>query len=241
MSDERPKKAGPSAVSEALPARDLYVVPQHVEQRVSLRKKLERRGVTALATTELVALILGSNAKRGAQTLIRRHGLAGIEGLSLDELQAAPRVGRAGAAQLAAALELYRRLSRERSHDRNKLSRPRDVFREVQDLKRARKEHLVGLYLDAQNGLLHRETLSIGSLNTTRTHPREILFPAIQHGALGFILAHNHPSGCLDPSHEDIEFTRAVTRAGELMGIELYDHLIVSTTGYTSLRERGLL
>lgn len=241
MSDERTNDPSAQAVSEALPAREFYVVPQHVEQRVSLRKKLESRGVPALATTELVALVLGRDAKRGAQMLLRRHGLAGVERLSLVELRAVPHVGRAGAARLAAALELHRRLSRERSHDRRTLSRPGDVFREVRDLTRARKEHLVGLYLDAQNGLLHRETVSIGSLNTTRTHPREILYPAIQHAALGFILAHNHPSSCLEPSPEDLEFTRAVARAGELMGIELYDHLIVAAVGYTSMRERGLL
>ena len=121
------------------------------------------------------------------------------------------------------------------------LNGPRLAFRQVRHLTRAKKEHLVGLYLDAQNGLLHRETISIGSLNTTRTHPREILYPALVHLALGFILAHNHPSGCLDPSQEDIEFTRAVQRAADLMGIELYDHLIVAGEGYTSMRERGLL
>jgi DNA repair protein RadC len=115
------------------------------------------------------------------------------------------------------------------------------VFRHVRGLARARREHRVGLYLDAQNGLIRKETLSIGSLNTTRTHPREILFPAVRHLALGFILVHNHPSGCPDPSHEDVEFTQAVRRAGELLGIELYDHLIVAGDGYTSLRERGLL
>ena len=82
---------------------------------------------------------------------------------------------------------------------------------------------------------------AVGSLNTTRSHPREILYPAVQHLAAGFILAHNHPSGCLEPSPEDIEFTRAVARAGELMGIELYDHLIVTRDGFTSLRERRLM
>ena len=81
----------------------------------------------------------------------------------------------------------------------------------------------------------------MGALNTTRTHPREILHPAVAHLAMGFILVHNHPSGCLEPSSEDVEFTRAVQRAGELMGIELYDHLIIAAGGYTSLRERGLL
>jgi DNA repair protein RadC len=121
------------------------------------------------------------------------------------------------------------------------VSKPKDAYLQVRDLGRARKEHLVGLYLDAQNGVLQRETLSVGSLNTTRTHPREILYPAIVHLALGFILAHNHPSGCLEPSEEDVEFTRAVQRAGELMGIELHDHLIVTRGGYTSLKERGVL
>jgi len=122
-----------------------------------------------------------------------------------------------------------------------RVSRPLHVYRQLRRLAQAKKEHLVGLYLDSQNGVLHRETISIGTLNTTRTHPREILFPAITHLALGFILAHNHPSGCLEPSPEDIEFTRAVRRAGEMMGFELYDHLIIGPGGYTSMRERGLL
>jgi DNA repair protein RadC len=143
---------------------------------------------------------------------------------------------------VCAALELGRRaFAGDRAAERTRLGRPRQVFRYLRRLGRARKEHLIGLYLDSQNGLLHRETISIGSLNTTRTHPREILYPAIAHVALGFILAHNHPSGCLEPSPEDVEFTQAVRRAGELMGIELYDHLIIGGRGYTSLRERGLL
>jgi DNA repair protein RadC len=124
---------------------------------------------------------------------------------------------------------------------RPKITKPREAYDQVHSIASARKEHLVGLYLDAQNGLLLSETISIGSLNTTRTHPREILHPAIQCLALGFILAHNHPSGCLEPSPEDVEFTRAVHRAGELMGIELYDHLIVTGSGYTSMRERGMM
>ena len=121
------------------------------------------------------------------------------------------------------------------------VSRPQAAYEQVKDIARGKQEQLVGLYLDAQNKLIVRRTISLGSLNTTRSHPREILYPAVQHLALGFILAHNHPSGCLDPSTEDIEFTRAVARAGELLGIELYDHLIVSRDGFTSMRERGLI
>ncbi len=124
--------------------------------------------------------------------------------------------------------------------ERPKITRPRDVFKRLgARLGPLKKEHLVGLYLDAQNGVIAEETISIGGLNTTRTHPREILYPAVTNLALGFILVHNHPSGSLDPSDEDVAFTRAVHKAGELLGIELYDHIIVARGGFTSLRERG--
>jgi DNA repair protein RadC len=159
-----------------------------------------------------------------------------------DEIRRRLGTGAAVAVRLSAVFELGRRVhGRDCYEERPRIARPREAWPHVRDLRSARKEHLVGLYLDAQNGLLARETISIGSLNTTRTHPREILFPAVHHLALGFILAHNHPSGFLEPSDEDVEFTRSVKKAGEMLGIELYDHLIVARTGYTSLRERGLI
>jgi DNA repair protein RadC len=168
--------------------------------------------------------------------------MLGLAGLDPRAWLAAEGVGETSAARLCAAFELGRRASRRDSvAERTRLSRPRQVFCHLRRLGQLRKEHLIGLYLDSQNGLLHRETISIGTLNTTRTHPREILYPAIAHLALGFILAHNHPSGCLEPSPEDVDFTQTVRRAAELMGIELYDHLIIGRDGYTSLRERGLL
>jgi DNA repair protein RadC len=195
----------------------------------------------------LLALLLAGGRRRDpveqtAERLLRRHGLAGLAALQSREWRRVEGLGEATASRLCATFEIGRRaFAGDGVADRPRLSRPRDAWRLVRRIGRARREHLVGLYLDAQNGLLHRETVSIGSLNTTRTHPREILYPAIAHLALGFILAHNHPSGCLEPSPEDLEFTGAVRRAGELMGIELYDHLIVGSGGYTSLRERGLL
>ena len=142
---------------------------------------------------------------------------------------------------IAAVMELARHHVDLELREPVPVSRPQAAYDHIRDLGRAKQEQLVGLYLDAQNKLIVRRTISVGSLNTTRSHPREILYPAVQHLACGFILAHNHPSGCLDPSPEDIEFTKAVQRAGELMGIELYDHLIVGRDGFTSMRERGLL
>ncbi len=122
-----------------------------------------------------------------------------------------------------------------------RVSSPAEAYTLVLDMKKLRKEHLVALYLDAQNHLICRETVSIGSLNTTRTYPREVMLPAIVNSALAFILVHNHPSGSLDPSRDDVEFTKTMARAGDLMGIALYDHLIVSKNGFVSMKERGLL
>ena len=209
------------------------------------REKAFARGVAALGATELLALVLGNGTAKTqvlelAERLVRRYGLKRLRGLTPEEWMREPGVGAALAARLASAFELGRRAG-EYADDlkRPQITRPREVFAATKELRHAKKEHLVGLYLDAQNGLIHRETISIGSLNTTRTHPREILYPAIAHLALGFILVHNHPSGSLDPSDEDVAFTRGVHRAGETVGIELYDHLIVARGGFTSLRERG--
>jgi DNA repair protein RadC len=208
------------------------------------RPKLEMRGAGALSHAELVEVLLGPGTSPAVLAavgrVLRSVGLSAASQWPVERLRSAGGLGRETAARLSAAFELGRRAAAP-GPERKRLCRPAQVYEQVRRIGRARKERLVGLYLDAQNGLLHRETISVGSLNTTRTHPREILYPAIAHLALGFILAHNHPSGCLDPSPEDVEFTHAVRRAGELMGIELYDHLIVGTSGYTSLRERGLL
>ncbi len=211
------------------------------------RERLFAAGAQPISSIELLALALGTGTRgepcgRMAARLLRRHGLRGLAALSAEEWRAERGIGVVTAARLCAAFELGRRSwAPERTTRRPQIHGPRQAFRQVRQLGRARKEHLVGLYLDAQNGLLHRETISIGSLNTTRTHPREILWPAVAHLALGFILAHNHPSGCLEPSPEDVEFTTAVRRASELIGIELYDHLIVADDRYVSLRERGLV
>jgi DNA repair protein RadC len=177
-----------------------------------------------------------------AESLVRGRGFSALAELTPTAWRRERGIGKANSIRLSAVFELGRRMyCTPAEAARPRLTRPRDVFKQVRHIGALKKEHLVGLYLDAQNGLAHMETVSVGSLNTTRTHPREILYPAIVHLALGFILAHNHPSGSLDPSDEDIAFSRAVQRAGEIIGIELHDHLIVTATGFTSLRERGAL
>ncbi len=209
------------------------------------RDKLCRFGVAGLTHAELIAVLLGSGTRGSnvldvAARLVSRYGQAGLAGLTLKEWSSNRGIGRVKGGRLLAAIELGRRLHAPPAEE-PRVGSPAEAYALVRDLKGARKEHLVALYLDAQNRLLLRETVSIGGLNTTRTHPREVLQPAIIHSALAFVLVHNHPSGSLDPSRDDVEFTRAMSRAGELLGISLYDHLIVSRRGYVSLKERGLL
>lgn len=108
---------------------------------------------------------------------------------------------------------------------------------------RMKSERLIVIGVDAQNRVLKGSPFvaSVGSLNTTRTLPREIFAPLVPARALAFVMAHNHPSGSLEPSRDDIEFTRTIQRSSEIMGISLYDHLIISARGFVSLKERGIL
>lgn len=212
-----------------------------------LCERLRRQGAESLSQSELLGLVLGLEVRaveraRDVQEMLSRYGPETIGSWQLDRVRAESGLSLAPAARLLATVELGRRLAgRGMEPRRVTIGGPEDGWRELRELGRQRKEHLVGLYLDPQNGLIHQETISVGSLNITRAHPREILQPALLHLAYGFLLAHNHPSGCLEPSTEDVEFTRTVSAAAELLGIELFDHLIVTREGFTSLRERGLL
>lgn len=119
---------------------------------------------------------------------------------------------------------------------------PRDAFKLVRSYYKGRdREMLSAICLNAQNEPTCWGVVSMGALNTAVSHPREIFKLAILSNAAGVILVHNHPSGCLEPSADDIQFTAAIKRAGEMLGIELYDHLILADDGFTSLRDRGLL
>ncbi len=122
----------------------------------------------------------------------------------------------------------------------DRITRPIQVWKAVLPYyKGADREILSVLCLDAQNSPTCFNIVSMGSLNTTRTKPSDILKPAILSNSLGIVMVHNHPSGILEPSPEDLEFTRAIQKACDMMAVELYDHLIVTDDGFTSLRERG--
>ena len=208
------------------------------------REKLRARGPAALSDAELLALLVGSGSARRSALRIGRH-LARKRPAELAEWSTArwllvPGIGPARAAALAAAFELGRRAA-ERPDPSRPIRGPEDIMHHVRDLPRARREHFVVLLLNARHELQCRETVSIGSLNASIVHPREVFLPAILHSAASVVLVHNHPSGDPEPSEEDLSITRRLVQVGELVGIGVLDHVIVAARGVVSFRARQLI
>lgn len=208
------------------------------------REKIRTRGPAAMGDAELIALILGSGtAGRSSLRIGRqlaRHSAAALSGWSATRWMLVPGIGPAHAAALTAAFELGRRAA-ERPVSSQAIHGPEDVLAQVRDLSRARREHFVVLLLNARHELQCRETVSIGSLNASIVHPREVFLPAILHSAASVVLVHNHPSGDPEPSEEDLSITKRLVQVGELVGIGVIDHVIVASRGVVSLRSRQLL
>lgn len=122
-----------------------------------------------------------------------------------------------------------------------RLFSPASAYARLTSVRRARQEHLIVFCLDVHGVAFRREIVSKGILNATLAHPREVFAPAIFHNAASIVVAHNHPSGDIEPSSDDIDITNRLIAAGQILGIEVNDHVIVAETGYTSLRKRGLI
>lgn len=118
---------------------------------------------------------------------------------------------------------------------------PKDVWEEMKDIRDNKKEHFIIFFLDTRNQEISREIISVGSLNANLVHPREVFEPAVRNLAAQIIVAHNHPSGDTEPSKEDLEITQKLVEAGDILGIEIIDHIIVAKDCYLSLKEQGFL
>jgi DNA repair protein RadC len=208
------------------------------------RERIRACGPAALSDAELIALLIGSGTPgRSALRigrLLARHTPSELSGWSTARWLLAPGVGPARAAALTAAFELGRRAA-DHPTESACIRGPEDVLAQVRDLSRARREHFVVLLLNARHELQCRETISIGSLNASIVHPREVFLPAILHSAASVVLVHNHPSGDPEPSEEDLSITRRLVQVGDLVGIGVLDHVIVAARGVVSLRSRQLL
>lgn len=212
------------------------------------RERLVRLGPAALSTVELLTLLIGSGS-RGfpADDLARRilaayPSLRTLAGRTAAELGGLTGVGTATAARLAAACELGRRLQREPRDRQPVLASPRSVWRHLSlELRDRERERFLVLCLNTRNELMREIVVSIGSLNASIVHPREVFKPALACTAASVIIAHNHPSGDPAPSREDREVTRVLVEAGRLLDVPLHDHVIVGADSYYSFRDAGLL
>ncbi|MBM4305478.1 MAG: DNA repair protein RadC [Deltaproteobacteria bacterium] len=213
-------------------------MPEHARPR----EKLRERGAKALTDEELVAAILGMGTARADVRSIAKH-VAGLirehkEELSLDHLLEVPGMGLAKAAQILAAFELARRhLLKEMI----KVVSAKDVLPLVADIAGKQQEHFVCISLNGANEVIEKRIVTIGLLNKSPVHPREVFADVIADRAAGVIFVHNHPSGELQPSESDLNIHRQLTEAGKILGIQILDHVIVTRKGYYSFRETGLL
>ena len=210
------------------------------------REKLERLGATGLGDNELLAIVLGHGDPRTSAlelanaALVAVGGLAGLARATTDDLRRVPGIGAARSAQLIAAVEIGRRTLLRRREDRPQIRTALDAAKLVVPQYGSQPVEQFGvLLLDTKHRLLRTTRVSVGTLDASVVHPREVFRAAVAAGAAAIVLFHNHPSGDPAPSDDDVALTKRLIRAGDLMGIVVLDHVIVAENSYASLRERG--
>ena len=212
------------------------------------RERLQQLGPEALSAQEILALIMGrgisgESVMVTAQRLLSHFGsLKSLAQATVEEMSQVRGIGLAKAAQLKAAFELANRLEGySETGQKPVVKSPEDVAVLVQPrLRDKKKEYFLALFLDTRNQLIKLAEISVGSLDTSIVHPREVFKEAIAASAASVIFAHNHPSGDTDPSGDDIKLTKRLAEAGELVGIEVLDHIIIGERNYLSLKGQGL-
>ena len=209
------------------------------------REKLQRVGAGDLGDNELLALVLGHGAARSGALELANDVLAVVGGLhglaraSMDELRRIPGIGDARAAQLLAAVEAGRRTLVRSRRERPQILHPRNAAELlIPQFGSQPVEHFGVLLLDTKHRVMRTSVVSVGSVDTSVVHPREVFRVAATVGAAAIVLFHNHPSGDPTPSRDDVSLTQRLVQAGDLMGIHVLDHVIVAESRYHSMREQ---
>lgn len=201
------------------------------------REKMEKYGAKRLKNFELIAIVLGSGIKgcnvlelaRKIEKLIIQKSANNV---TLEDLRKIRGLGKTKAIQVLAIISLVDRLG---SGQNSNILSIKDVWNLCSDFRSSKKEHVVAFYFDTQQKLIERRIISVGTLDTSLAHPREVFEPALQLSAAGVVLAHNHPSGSVEPSDDDIAITKRMADAGDLLGITLIDHIIVSDKEFRAI------
>jgi len=226
---------------EGLSSRAARQIPREIRPCERLRD----HGPGVLSDAELVGVVLGGREgdlplRLGGNVLASFNGLGGLVGVSLEELTTLEGIGDAKAARLMACVEMGRRLAVLPPSARPRIAGPEDVLAVASDMRHLDREHFRALVLNTKHQLLRCVDVSVGSLTTSIVHPRELYRTAIRHNGAALVAVHNHPSGDVTPSAADIELTRRLAKAGELLGIELLDHVILGDGRFLSLKQQRL-
>ncbi len=215
-------------------------LPKYDQPRMKLRSK----GAHYLTDAELLALLIGTgtkhkNAIRVAAEILRHIPLDQFHEKSVKQLQKISGLGEAKLASILACIELARRINQRKPL--SPLLSPKDIFSSLSSLRGKKKEHFIAFYLDVRNQYIQQEIISIGTLNASLVHPREVFEPAVRLLAAQIILAHNHPSGLAEPSSEDIALKKRLQSVGVILGIHVIDHVIVTSHTWYSFKEHAIL
>lgn len=209
------------------------------------REKIARNGAESLSTRELIAAVLGRGISGKDVSLLAAEIETCIgdhpDLLSYRDLCTIQGMGAAKASQILSCLELGRRYYRRNDPEKIRVTHPRDILPLVADIRTKRQEHFVCTTLNGAGEVIDTRTITVGLLNHSLVHPREVFADAITDRAASVILIHNHPSGSLEPSPQDRVVTEQILRAGEILGIQILDHIIVTKDGYLSMKEQGFL
>ena len=210
------------------------------------RERMMQHGPSGMSNADLLSIILRTGSSSIPVQRLAEHVLSHFEGLhgllnaSVEEITSIKGIGKVKAIQVMAAIELGRRIARQKRDDTHVIKSPEDVAELLMDeLRHLKQEVFVCLYLNTKNQVIGHERVTTGSLNSSIVHPREIFKGALKRSSASIICAHNHPSGDPHPSREDIEVTRRLVNAGEILGIEVLDHVIIGDNTYYSLKEKG--
>lgn len=207
------------------------------------REKLKALGAKKLSDVDLLAILLAKGTKREnvikiASRILHKHKTKELMNLSLKDWNEISGIGETKATQLIATFEMGRRIFEEVKEETPIINSTEKILDLLNGIRNARREHLIGIYLDGQNRLLRQETLAIGRSNISYVHPKDIIQPAMIYDATSIIIAHNHPSGKLEPSEKDIKLTEKIKEIGDVLDLYLIDHLIITKEGFYSFRER---
>ncbi|SFH33335.1 DNA replication and repair protein RadC [Desulfotomaculum arcticum] len=214
-----------------------------VQRSLSLQVREEaiRYGVDSSELSGVLGCILGPVPDETMEFLLKK-GLRALAQMSPEELLNLPGIGIEKSIRLAAAFELARRMARLMPEDRPQIKSPEDAVALVmEEMRYLDREHFWSLLLNTKNQVLARETISIGTLNSSAIHPRELYKAAVRCSAAGVVLVHNHPSGDPTPSKQDIEVTKRLIEAGNIIGINVLDHLVIGDKKFVSFKARGLM